>query len=155
MKLKCKKCGNENLSFVSVTIQDGKDDILFTCIGWLNIIIFAIGCIIILCAIAESPEHTGTFEDTLRFITVGAIMLFIIGPLTIAFFCFSFKKLMPYATHDEIKYVCPCCGHIAKVKEIKGIDAKGGVALKTEAKSTEAKETDTEEAEPKETNTEN
>ncbi len=150
MKLKCKKCGNENLSFVSVTIQDGKDDILFTCIGWLNIAIFAIGFLVILCSIAESPESTGTFEDTLRFITMEAIMLFIIGPLTIAFFCFSFKKLMPYATHDEIKYVCPCCGHSEKVKEIKKSDLEADGAKKTETK-----EISTEKTEPEETKNEN
>ena len=118
MKLKCKKCGNENLSFVSVTVQDGKKDLLCTAIGWINIIIFIIGFLIIFTGIAANPEYTKTFEDLIRFVTISAIVMFLVIPLSVAFLCFSFKKLMPYATHDEIVYICPCCGNYDSIEEL-------------------------------------
>lgn len=118
MKLKCKKCGNENLSFVSVTVQDGKNDLLFTAIGWINIILFFIGFIIILIQMVTIPQSANTFDKVLEYITVQAIIFLLIMPLSIAFLCFSFKKLMPYATHDEIEYVCPCCGNHESIEEL-------------------------------------
>lgn len=117
MKLKCKKCGNENLSFVSVTIQDGKNDLLFTSIGLISIGIFTIGLILTIRALSFYDSISSMdIIDLIQFLST--TIAFIINPLLIAFFCFSFVKLMPYQTHDEIEYVCPCCGSHGTIEEL-------------------------------------
>lgn len=105
--MKCSKCGNEDLAFVSVTVQDGKDDLIWGLIGTINLFIAIIGFGVTIAAL--------TYKEYI--IAVVVAIAFVFFPGIICFFCFSFRKLMPYPTHNEVQYVCKHCGYIETIKE--------------------------------------
>lgn len=114
--MKCKKCENEDFAFVSVTVQDGKEDIFFKTIGIINLLIFIVGIIIAFVAVTDYMESS-SWEISEYFVFIGVSVFLVIIPGTIFFLCSSFRKLMPYKTHDEIKCICRHCGHTETVKE--------------------------------------
>ncbi len=105
--MKSSKCENEDMAIVSVTVQDGKDDLIWGVIGSINLFIAMIGFGVTIAALT-SREYI---------IAAVVAIAFAFFPGIICFLCFSFRKLMPYPTHDEVQYVCKHCGHIEMVKE--------------------------------------
>ncbi len=113
--MKCSKCENEDMAIVSVTVQDGKDDVFFATIGFMCIGIIFIGIVIFASAFSrdmEFPEEN--IMNLIMFLATFKVLF--IQPAIGAFFCFSFRKLIPYQTHDEIIAVCRSCGHMEKLE---------------------------------------
>ena len=123
-KLKCSKCGSENLQFVSFTKSEKDTSALFITIAILCA--FSILWLVWGFASAWNMETNGEITGLVYKAYIGIIMgSLVLNTLNLGIMCYAFLKMLPYKTTSEIHVVCSCCGHhesVEKLLEAKNID---------------------------------
>lgn len=113
--IKCPKCGNKNLHFVNAVIQTGKDFLL------LKIVLIITG----FCALAMlfvtiaflskiAHESQKNWEAFFSYPTSKAFLYFFTAFISDLILI----KLIPYKTKNEIRAICPQCGHVEKLSSL-------------------------------------
>lgn len=113
--MKCPKCDNEDLQFVNATIQTGKDFLL------LKIVLFITGtCAMIAFFVSVGYLSHLTDKSDDRWL---AFFSYPAGKVFVYFFTafvtdLILIKLIPYKTKNEIRAVCPHCGHVEELSSL-------------------------------------
>ena len=116
-KLKCSKCGSENLQFVSFTKSEKDTSALFITIAILCA--FSILWLVLGFASAWNMETNGEITGLVFKAYIGIILgSLMLNTLNLGIMCYAFLKMLPYKTTSEIHVVCSCCGHHENVEDI-------------------------------------
>lgn len=113
--MKCPKCKNEDLRFVNATVQAGKDFLLLKIVLALSgfcALIMLFATIGFLSTLSGDPKNH--WEALFAYPAAKAFVYF----FTAFFSDLILMKLIPYKTKNEIRVICPRCGHVEELNSL-------------------------------------